>query len=396
MSEQAAKTNTSCRKLNASEIAVIAVFLGFIAVFSLLLLFLPKHEGELSPNERRVLAEAPSVTAENIFSGRFSKEVDSWLQDHFPARSGFVAVYSYLNRATGRNASEEVILGSGDRLFERPIPVVDENIDYNVGRIRDFVADKQLRAYTYIIPTGGYMLESALPKPHLAYHDGEIIKRYDEAFAGSLTPISAEDTLKAADSVDELYYRTDHHLTMRGSYVSYCAIAKELGFEPLPESEFTKTGYDFYGTYYGRSGLFLLPPDTLETWVGSYDAALKVTIVEGENNTEYTGSLDETKLAADVADKYAAYLYSNHGVTVIENPEAEGGSLLVVKDSYGNAIVPFLAAHYRTIVMLDLRTLYYGPFYETPTQLCEKYGISDFLLLVGLDTVANGTLNWLR
>ncbi|MBR6006486.1 MAG: hypothetical protein IK064_02545 [Clostridia bacterium] len=393
MAVKAEKTNTALTK--AQKIVLLAVFLGFIAVFSLLILFLPKREGQLSPNERRVLAEAPNGSFQNIVSGKFSGEVDSWLQDHFPARTFFVSVYSYLNRWTGRNPVETISLGKGNRLFETPEEANSDIIDTNVGKLTRFIDKNSLTAHSYIIPTAAYMLENDLPSPHLTYHDGELIAGLNEALSGRVTPISAEETLKNGDT-ESLYYRTDHHLTMRGSYVSYCAIAKELGLTPLAESEFTKTGYEFYGTYYGRSGLFLTPADTLETWVGPYDADLTVTTVDGGSETVHRGSLDTACLAEGVADKYAAYLYSNHGITRVENPNAEGGTLLVLKDSYGNAIVPFLAAHYKLIVMIDVRSLYYSMAMPSPSTLCEEYGISDFIIITGLDTVVGGTLDWLR
>ncbi|MBR0156092.1 MAG: hypothetical protein IJM20_01045 [Clostridia bacterium] len=404
MSEAEAKKNTRGKKMRLSDKATVFVFVAFIAVFALLLLILPKHEGELSPNERRVLASAPNASYQNIVSGKFSKEVDTWLEDHFPGRLFFFSAYSYLNRLTGRNAVEEISIGANDRLFEKPIPAnedTDFSIDYNITKIRSFAEKNGLNSFAYIIPSSGYMLEEDLPKPHFDYHDGELIARFKEGLEPAVELISAEEVLKGYGDVRGLYYRTDHHLTMRGSYVSYCAIAKKLGLEPLSESEFTKTGYPFEGTYYGRSGLFLTPSDTLETWVGPYDSGLKVRIisVDGkgeETETVHTGSLDTAQLAEDVTDKYAAYLYSNHGITVIENPEASEGTLVVVKDSYGNAIVPFLAAHYRTVVMLDLRNLYYGAGYATPSELCERFGAADFVVITGLDTVSTGILNMLR
>lgn len=384
------------KKASASTKALIAVFVGFIAVFSLLFVFLPKHEGELSPNERRILAPAPNASLSNIMSGGFSKEVDSWLQDHFPGRTFFVSLYSYLNRFTGRNAVENISLGSGERLFTSPIEVNDRVIETNVTKLNKFASENGLNARTYIIPTSGYMLESELPHPHLDYHDGEIISRFRTELGENYKAISAEEVLRAYGDVSELYYRTDHHLTMRGSYCSYCAIAEELGLTPLPESEFIKTSYEFFGTSYGQSGLFLTPADTLETWVGEYDKAVSVVTVDGSREETHTGMLDMSCLEDGVVDKYAAYLYSNHGITYITNDEVEEGTLLVLKDSYGNAIVPFLAAHYHTVIMIDTRTLYYSPSMKTPTELCEEYGVTDFVVIAGLDTVADGTLDWLR
>ena len=389
-------TTTEKKKVPLSGKAVIFVFCGFIAVFALLILFLPKHEGELSPNERRILASAPNASIQNITSGGFSKEVDSWLQDHFPARSFFVSLYSAVHRYTGRNTVEGIISGSGNRLFTAPIERDEEIIRKNVDKVSRFVDDNGLLAYSYIIPTSGYMLADRLPQPHLTYHDGELIAEITAGLAGKVTEISAEKALSEGVDTEELYYRTDHHLTMRGSYTSYCAIAKALGLEPLAESEFTKTGYEFYGTSYGQSGLFGTPPDTLETWVGPYDSALTVVTVDGKTETEHKGSLDTACLEDGVVDKYAAYLYSNHGITRITNESAPEGVLLVLKDSYGNAIVPFLCAHYRTVIMIDTRSLYYSPSMPSPSELCEEYGVSDFVMITGLDTVAGGTLDWLR
>lgn len=70
-------------------------------------MFLPKHEGELSPNERRVLASAPNTSLGNILSGKFSGEVDTWMEDHFPARNAFVSIYSHMNLYSGRSIVEK-------------------------------------------------------------------------------------------------------------------------------------------------------------------------------------------------------------------------------------------------------------------------------------------------
>lgn len=378
------------------KVVIFGLFAAFIGVFFLLILFLPKREGELSPNERRILAKAPDASIDNIMHGGFSDQVDTWLQDHFPLRTAFVSLYSYANRYTGRNAVESVILGSDDRLINAPVEANDSAIDINIGKLTRFINGNGLNAYTYFIPTSGYMLESSLPNLHLEYHDGEIIDRFDEALKDSAETISARDLFNEYGDIGALYYKTDHHLTMEGSYLSYTEIAERLGLSPLPESEFTKTSYEFYGTSYGQSGLFNTPCDTLETWVGPYDEKLTVTISDGGEEKVYKGSLDMDCLEQDVVDKYAAYLYSNHGITKVVNDSVIDGTLLVLKDSFGNAIVPFLAAHYHTIIMIDVRSLYYSPSLPSPSELCEQFGIEDFLVITGLDTVAESTLDWLR
>lgn len=388
--------NTGHGRPSAPRLAIFGIFIAFIAVFLLLILFLPKHEGELSPNERRILAKSPDTSFSSIMDGSFSKQFETWLQDHFPLRTGFVSLYSYINRYTGRNAVENVILGDGNRLFSAPIEYNEANIETNIDKLSRFIDKNSLNAYTYLIPTSASMLESELPKLHLEYHDDAIINRFSEALSAKAECIPVRELFGNYSDPSALYYRTDHHITMQGSYLSYVEIAKRLGLTPLPESEFEKASYDFYGTAYGQSGLFALPCDTLETWVGPYDEDLSVVTVDGSEETLHQGSLDKDCLKEDVVDKYAAYLYSNHGITRIENPTVPDGKLLVLKDSFGNAIVPFLAAHYNTIIMIDTRSLYYSPSMPTPSELCEQYGIDDFVVITGLDTVAEGTLDWLR
>ena len=50
-------------------------------------LFFAPRESAYSENENRTLAGFPAVTAENIFSGKFGTEIESYLLDHFPGRN---------------------------------------------------------------------------------------------------------------------------------------------------------------------------------------------------------------------------------------------------------------------------------------------------------------------
>ena len=142
MAEQAEKLDNALPGGGtAAKKALIGVFCGFIAVFFLLILFLPKHEGELSPNERRILASRPDASFSNIISGGFSKQVDTWLQDHFPGRTFFVGLYSYLNRFTGRNPVESISLGRNSRLFTTPI--ADDGFTVNANSSHRAFRDRE-------------------------------------------------------------------------------------------------------------------------------------------------------------------------------------------------------------------------------------------------------------
>lgn len=382
------------KKVRASHLALIIAFVGTIAVFFLLLCFLPKHEGELSPNERRLLAKAPTITLENIASGNFGKEVDTWLEDHFPLRNFFVASYAYMNHYFGKNAVESVIMGDEDRLFNAPTQVDESSINKNASKIEEFIEKSGLDAELVIIPSAGSVMTDSLPKLRLEYHDREMLSIFFDTCTAD--GIDIEELFTGTGDIGSMYYRTDHHLTMKGSYTVYRALCERLGLTPFAEEEFTKRSFDFYGTVYGTSGLMLTSPDTMEIWEKDGDSEISVSVFDGTNEINYMGILDESCLEESYVDRYACYLYSNHGLTVIENPNAEQDrTLLVLKDSYGNAIVPFLARHYSRIVMVDTR--YYAGIKDTPSELAEQYGIDEFVVIYGTDSINSDiSIAWLR
>ena len=384
------QANTDNRKVRSGErnaqITLISVFCTFLAVFFALILILPKKEGELSQNERRMLAEAPDFTLANILNGGFAKQTDAWLQDHFPGRLFFVSFYSYANRITGRNATESIIAGKDGRLFTEPVKQDYEQIRKNAETLRKFINENGLNAVSAVIPSSGSVLENKLPALHRRYHDKEIIEQFNAYLKESSKPLDVAGLIGSQSEPDKYYYKTDHHLSMDGSYLLYTALAKELEFEPLPENEFQKTPYEFYGTSYGRSGLMLTPPDSLEIWQhgSNSDSGIIVTTFDGKTKKEHKGMIDSECLKDGIADKYAAYLYGNHGITSVVNPNVESGTLMLFKDSYANAVVPFLSAHYHEIIMIDTR--YYNPQTEPPAEIVSRLSISDFVILCGTDT----------
>lgn len=73
----------------------ILLWVLLIALLGSYYLFLAPRESEYSPEENRTLAGFPAFTAENVFSGKFGQEMESWLLDRFPGRN---LVISFVNK----------------------------------------------------------------------------------------------------------------------------------------------------------------------------------------------------------------------------------------------------------------------------------------------------------
>ena len=85
------------------------LFAGFIAAMAILFIVLPK--ADYSPSEKRVLADFPKASAEDVFSGKFGQDFETYFADHFPGRNLWVGVNAYTSLTEGNNGASGVYNG---------------------------------------------------------------------------------------------------------------------------------------------------------------------------------------------------------------------------------------------------------------------------------------------
>ena len=88
--------------------------------------------------------------------------------------------------------------------------------------------------------------------------------------------------------------------------------------------------------------------------------------------------------AAGEKDKYKVFLGGNYGETTIKGGCNNGKTLLIIKDSFANSLVPFLTADYENIIMLDLR-YYMG----SAQQLAAERNVDEILFVCEMSSFAN-------
>lgn len=357
--------------------AFILLFVAFIGVFAVLFVLLPKSE--LSELERRPLSGTPALTTDTLFSGDFGKNAETYLSDHFPARSTWVGLHAGAEWLMGRNGQSGIYVGKNQRLYTAPVSCDYDKIDRNCAAILDFAQKSGAHVNVLAVPSTGSLSDARLPAVHSPYRDAEILSYMNEKL-----PVVVPDL-----SVDH-FYRTDHHWTTAGAYQAYLECADLLGFTPLPQTAFEKeTVEGFYGTSYAKAGLWQIAPDTMELWHSQ--TAITVTIQDDAAvPQEYTSVFFRDALTT--MDMYTVFLDGNHGRVRLTNPQGEG-KLLIVKDSFAQTLVPFLAEHYAQIDMIDLRH-----FRRTAvSDFAVQEGYTDVLLVYGIESLAaSNDLLWLQ
>ena len=360
------------RKLCLGDRTAVLVSLCLLLGAGLFALLWP--HGEFSDAERRYLASVPS--APSLISWKTDKETENYLADRVPFRTLLVGIDSCAQVATGRRTLLETWPAAG-AFLEQPVSAAAEKAE---RRLRQFetLAGKIGADWQVVVPrTNGYLRRGRMNSLLRMQYEQE------EAIYGALTSDTHFlDVLPDGTDADEVYYRTDDHWNLQGAYLAYAACRGADGLPVCELEEFERTSFDgFFGTTRSRSGLPALQGDVLEC--AEPKGAVTMTVADNGETYDRLIFAERTK----TYDGYAVYLDGNHGMLVIENPDAPGGTLLVYKDSFANCLLPLLAADYRKIIAVDAR--YYG---GTFSQAAEAAGPVDKVLFVySPDSLVNDT-----
>ncbi len=372
----------------------VAVFLLLLSVVSAAYWLLP--DKDFSDTENRSLRTLPKLSLASFLSGDYAAQLDEYFADQFPCREPFVTLKAEAELSCGKGENGGILIGSNGQLakclFEMRMS------DGTTLSDTDRHDPEHLRASA----EGINRVAEALEVPFAAWITGRTL---DVTISDFLYPTSQSDALirdfrgainegvNCPDLVtrfralhrsgERVYYRTDHHWTTRGAYLAYRDLLSSWGMEEelIAEDFFEKTEIPgFLGTFHAAAGWSGIHSETLELWRGEDEDAYTV-VADGRLLTEgfYT-----TRYLAE-KDKYAAFLDGTHDlVTVTRKDAAPRPHLLIIKDSFANAMIPFLARHF-DLTVLNLSSA--RKDYTNVTALAEEYHADRVLLVYTLGNV---------
>lgn len=177
---------------------------------------------------------------------------------------------------------------------------------------------------------------------------------------------------------EEIYLRTDNHWQSLGAYYAAREFAKTalVDFAELNEDNFEFVSLENYvGTLYGYSDEDEKIKNNPETFT-YYKPKTEYTTEYYSHALEYqyTGALmlnaDNIPTSSWYMVNMCGDMYSVHVKTSVTN----GRRLLIVKDSYGDALPAFLTGSFEDIWVVDMRH-----FEKSVIELCKNEGITDVL-----------------
>lgn len=383
------------RKLN---ILTCVLFVGILFGFCIAFWILPDRE--VSESENRTLKQLPTPTLTGCLNGSFTASFTDYCSDQFPLRDGCIRVSAVLDLALGRSESGGVLYGRNGqqvrRLFNayRSRTERANSTDYydaaHVEKSLAAVSALQERLAEREIPLTVLLAPRTVDVAAVAGYPSTLSDRLSEQVENGLAGVAhvnvTTDFRTRWAAGEYVMYRTDHHWTTRGAYLAYCALMEAMGRggEVLSADCFTVRQVEgFEGTTAARSGLPVRQADVLELWETPWDFAY--TVSDGKKNRLFSGFLNEDYLTT--RDKYGAFLDGTHRCITVEltgsDPLASltRPRLLLARDSYASALIPFLARHF-DIVAVDIS----GGMTDI-SSLATEYGCSAVLILCNLENL---------
>ena len=408
---------------------MIRLFLIVWITVSLVAL-IPFLRPSVSSTEKRKLKEFPQFSFSALFSGSYFDDIGLWYSDTFPLRDnlmdvnarvsslfgvGGIEVYGDVveaNTVPDGNGSSATESGkpegeTADSSDEAPVqsePEPDVQIEkvgavavignagyeyYNfdksaadtysaaINRAAAKLSGKS-RVFCTVVPTSISVILDEKTKAKISSSDQEAAINY--IYSNINSGAAAVDTYGALmKHRDEyIYFRTDHHWTATGAYYSYQKLIAAAGKKAAKLTDFKEYVIEgFLGTLYASSGKSPRLGDTPDT-VYAYEpigVELIHTYDKGYEKDLHIVASNAAKLNA--ADKYMTFIGGDHPLGVITNEGiTDDSSCLVIKESFGNAMVAYFTQNYHKVYVVDyryIRSVYSG----TLDSFVQEYGIND-------------------
>ena len=268
-----------------------------------------------------------------------------------------------------------------------------QSVSKNYADIVNTAADKldgKAQVYSIIAPISyAINLDMETQEKLGLPNNADVIKYIYSNMNDKVKTVSIYGNL-AAHSSEYLYFRTDHHWTALGAYRAYEVFCNVKGIEAHPLSYFDTMTFDgFLGTMYATCNSPQAMADNPDVVTAYLPRGASWLTAVGEDGEEF-----DWPIIADVSDwaansKYNCFIASDQAFETIHNEHiADGSSVMVIKDSFGNAFVPFLVDHYEYVYVVDPR-YYEGGLVET----VQKYNVQDVIFMHNITTTGSDTLS---
>lgn len=315
------------------------------------------------------------LESENRSTSDFSlASPDLYFTDRLPWRVSLLRFGRDISALLGRDTFGDAFWGKSGYIFSEEQASI-ETLTNNLDALSAFANGLDIPIYTAVIGAKTDVLFDNLPPLYVNDRE-ELWQTFRES---GLKTVDLLPTLRQhAGEGKYLYYRGDHHLTTLGSYYCYRALAAKLGITPYAAKNFSVgvVKSDFSGS--DARKMLCETEDKIALFRFRGDGAF--TLTNMDNGESRSGLYNEDMLYSN--DPYGVFPIADCGRARITLEGENRETLLLLCDSYGDALSPFLARHF-DLDIIDPR--YYS---GSVRELIQKQNYTAVLAYFGMDTLA--------
>lgn len=248
-----------------------------------------------------------------------------------------------------------------------------------VNRYKELLGD-DVNVYAMVIPTSCEFYSPDSVKVYCGSQKDNI--DYVYSLLNNSTGVDAYSSLKK-HLREDIYLRTDHHWAPLGAYYAAQAFAETAGVPFLDISEYEqRVVHDYVGTMYGYSGDAVLKnnpedfvyyvPKTVDYTTTYYDYILQDGKIAGANAPYEADFFIKYSDGSGMA--YCTFMGGDAKIVKVSTNAGTGRKLAIFKDSYGNALPPFLMGSFDEIIVIDMRY-----FTHNAIDYLKENGVTDVL-----------------
>lgn len=214
----------------------------------------------------------------------------------------------------------------------------------------------EVNVYSLVIPTAvGVVFPDNLAEIYPGYEDQAA--RLEQIFGymdDTVIPVNIYE--KLMQHRDEyLYYRTDWHWSAIGAYYAYEKFCEVKGITPYTMDQRIERVYEGYKGPFASASAVAATPDTVYAYEPYFyeDVSMVFTQTDGAKIAWPVIANGDTYASSG---KYLIFAAGDQPIAEFTNTKVTDGSVaIVVKESFGNAMMPYFPDHYSTVYEVDYR-----------------------------------------
>lgn len=349
-------------------------------LFGMPVWYLVDKDEKISIKEQRSLQQLPHFQMSAFLEKTFQKELEQYMMDQLPQRQTLFTTQVKLSHLLGKQQFSNVWIGKDEWLFQETIMPSKDEMQKRSDVLRNFCKRyPKMNMRMMLVCNKAEIYPTYLPVGANKVDQEKLIQQFYKQIKMKNVKTLDVCTILKQHQKEYLYYATDHHWTTQGAYLAFQEFHKTfLKKEPPISYKSYVIADTFQGALTKTSGYQSQLKDKVSVYLPTQKSVdTIVTYVEEQKKTASVYAYEKV----NSVNPYEVFFGGNHPLMEIQTSAANERSLLVFKDSFANAYLPFLLPYYHNITVVDPR--YY---YDDINSLIKERNISEVLFLYNANT----------